>query len=197
MTVAIPARSVPAACTPTRRHARILRFPIHPDLPMSIQRWAPLALVLVAGAVASPVASAQANVEVSAGVSTTTDREFTQVVAAAWLPALRTLDRAVLRAEVGALYFDGRDDVSGRNLSDDVVVGHVGLRYERTDNGLTLGAGVGAQHGETDALSGDPQFVTTLGWRFERASVFLRHVSNASLHEPNDGETMLMAAWRF
>jgi hypothetical protein len=62
---------------------------------------------------------------------------------------------------------------------------------------LSLGAGIGAQAGETDALSGDPQFVTTLGWRWDRFSLLLRHISNASLHEPNDGETMLLAAWRF
>lgn len=142
-------------------------------------------------------ALAASNLEVAAGGSTTTDREFTRVASAAWLPALRQLDRAVLRAETGLVYIDGRGNVSGRDLSDDVWVGYVGLRYERTDNGLTLGGAVGAQSGETDAVSGDPQFITTLGWRWERFSLLARHVSNASLHKPNNGETMLVAAWRF
>lgn len=142
-------------------------------------------------------ARAASDIELAAGASTTTDREFTRVASVAWLPAVRQLDKAVLRAEVGTVYVDGRGDVRDRDLGDDVWVGYAGLRYERTDNGLTLGAGIGAQSGETDALSGDPQFVTTAGWRWDRFSLLLRHISNASLHKPNDGETMLLAAWRF
>ena len=136
-------------------------------------------------------------VEVAVAASKTTGNEYTHAASVAWLPELRQLSNAVLRAELGAIHVGGRDDVAGRDLDDDVLVGHVGLRYERTDNGLTLGAGIGAQAGETDALSGDPQFITTAGWRWQRFSLLLRHISNASQHEPNDGETMLMAAWRF
>jgi len=147
-------------------------------------------------ALALPAAAAT-GIEVAAGGSKTTEREFTKVASVAWLPELRQLDNAVLRGEVGAIHVDGRGHVRGRDLSDSVVVGFVGLRYERTDNGLTLGAGVGAQWGETDALSGDPQFVTTAGWRWDRFSLLLRHVSNASLHAPNNGETMVVGAWRF
>ena len=47
------------------------------------------------------------------------------------------------------------------------------------------------------ALSGSPQFISTLGWQWGRFSLLARHISNASLHQPNDGETMLQAAWRF
>ena len=151
---------------------------------------------LLLATMAVPSAAAR-DIEVAAGVSTTTDREFTRVASAAWLPRVRQLDSAELRAEAGLLYIDGRGDVPGRDLADDVWVGYVGLRYERTDNGLTLGGAVGAQSGETDAVSGDPQFITTLGWRWERFSLLARHVSNASLHKPNNGETMLVAAWRF
>ena len=50
---------------------------------------------------------------------------------------------------------------------------------------------------ETEALSGGPQFISTLGWRWGRFSLLARHVSNASLHQPNDGETLLQGAWRF
>lgn len=138
-----------------------------------------------------------AQVELAAGASMTTGSEFTPVASVAWLPEVRALDNAMLRADLGAVYVEGRGAVPGRDLSDDVVVAHAGLRYERSDNGLTLGAGIGAQAGETDALSGDPQFITTLGWRWDRFSLLLRHISNASRREPNDGETMLVGAWRF
>ena len=151
---------------------------------------------LAVASMAFPAAAAS-NLELAAGASTTTDREFTRVASAAWLPQVRQLDNAVLRAETGLLYIDGRGDVRGRDLADDVWVGYVGLRSERTDNGLTLGGAIGAQSGETDAVSGDPQFITTLGWRWERFSLLVRHVSNASLHSPNNGETMLVGAWRF
>jgi hypothetical protein len=141
--------------------------------------------------------AALAQVEAAAGVSATKGNEATAVASVAWLPRVRDLDRATLRADVGGLYVDDRGDVAGRDLADDVVVAYVGLRYERTDNGLTLGAGIGAQAGETDALSGAPQFVTTLGWRWQAFSLLLRHVSNASIDQPNHGETMLLGAWRF
>lgn len=154
---------------------------------------AAFALMLLAGS--GPARAV--DVEVAAGVSNTTDHESTGVASVAWLPELRTLDRAVLRGEVGLVHVDGRGEVAGRDLSDSVQVGYLGLRYERTDSGLTLGAGIGAQSGETDALSGDPQFVTTAGWRWDRFSLLLRHISNASLHAPNNGKTMLVAAWRF
>jgi hypothetical protein len=150
---------------------------------------------LLLTAVALPAMAA--DIEVAVGASSTTDREFTRVASAAWLPELHRLDDAVIRAELGAVYLDGRGDVRGRDLADDVLVGYAGLRYERTDNGLTLGAAIGAQSGETDALSGDPQFVTTAGWRWDRFSLMVRHISNASLHAPNNGETMLVGAWRF
>lgn len=142
-------------------------------------------------------APAMAQVEVGVGASKTTGNEYTPVASVAWLPEVRALDNATLHAELGAVYVDGRDDVPTRDLSDGVVVAHAGLRYERTDNGLTLGAGIGAQSGETDALSGDPQFITTLGWRWSRFSLLLRHISNGGLEDPNDGETMLVGAWRF
>lgn len=154
----------------------------------------PIALLL---AIAPGTARAAADIEVTAGASTTTDREFTPVASATWLPQLRELDNAVLRGEVGVGYVNGRGDVRGRDLAGDVWLGFAGVRYERTDNGLTLGAAVGVQSGETDALSGDPQFVTTVGWRWDRFSLLVRHVSNASMHSPNNGETMLVAGWRF
>jgi hypothetical protein len=166
---------------------------MHVSLLPRALRAGSVALILAAAALPATAA----DIEVAAGASTTTNREFTRVASVAWLPELRPMERATLRAELGAIHVDGRGQVRGRDLSDSVLVGYAGLRYERTDNGLTLGAAVGAQSGETDALSGDPQFVTTAGWRWDRFSLMVRHISNASLHKPNDGETMLVGAWRF
>ena len=154
-------------------------------------------LVVLVLASAPLAASAGSDIELAIGASTTTDREFTRTGSIAWVPALRQLDNAVLRAQTGVIYVDGRRPVADRDLEDDVWVGYVGLRYERTDNGLALGAAIGAQSGETDALSGDPQFITSVGWRWDRFSLSIRHISNASLHSPNDGETALVGAWRF
>lgn len=162
----------------------------------SLSSLVALLAAAVLSALPASAALAQSRFEIGGGVSFTRDDETTPAISAAWLPEWRSMDNAVLRWELGAIHVRGRDDTR-LDLEDEVTVAHAGLRYERTDNGLTLGFGVGAQAGETDALSGDPQFVTTAGWRWNRFSLLARHVSNASLHQPNDGETMLMAAWRF
>ena len=49
----------------------------------------------------------------------------------------------------------------------------------------------------SDALSSPYEFVSTLGWQGDRYLVALRHISNASFHEPNLGETMLLLGVRF
>ena len=140
-------------------------------------------------------ATAAAQVEVGAGISFTRDNEDTPVAALAWLPEWREFRGGTLRWEVGAMYVRGRDDSKYDN-GDDVAVFHGGQGFERP-SGLVLGFGAGVQSGWTEALSGDPQFISTVGWRWRRFSLLARHISNASLHQPNDGETMLQAAWRF
>ena len=102
------------------------------------------------------------------------------VASVSWLPHWRDTAH-------GALRFD---------LDGNVLVGYAGTRYER-DNGFVFGTGIGLQAGRTDALSGNPQFVSSIGWRWQRFSLLARHISNASIKQPNDGETMLVAAWRF
>lgn len=148
------------------------------------------ALVLLASA---PLALAQ--VEVAGGVSITRDSETTGVASIAWLPEWRQFRGGLLHWELGAIYVPGRDSYH-LDLDDDAGVFHGGLRYER-ESGFTAGFGVGLQVGHTDALSGNPQFVSTVGWRWNRFSLLARHISNASIKQPNDGETMLLAAWRF
>jgi len=156
-----------------------------------LRRFAVATLPLLCGV----SAAAAAQVEVGAGVSFTRGNEDTPVAAVAWLPEWREFRGGTLRWEVGAMYVRGRNH-SAYDNGDDVSLIHGGLRYERP-SGLVAGFGAGVQSGRTEALSGDPQFISTLGWRWGRFSLLARHISNASLHQPNDGETMLQAAWRF
>jgi hypothetical protein len=51
--------------------------------------------------------------------------------------------------------------------------------------------------GRTQALSSVYEFATMVGWQGRRFSVQLRHISNASLHEPNRGETMALVGVAF
>lgn len=159
---------------------------------VATRRLALLSLPLLC-ALSAGVAAQQ--VEVGAGLSFTRDNEDTPVVSLAWLPAWREFRGGMLHWELGAMHVRGRSD-SDYDNGDDVTVFHGGLRYERP-SGLVGGFGVGVQSGETDALSGSPQFISTVGWQWGRFSLLARHISNASLHQPNDGETMLQAAWRF
>lgn len=155
----------------------------------------PLIRILSALALFACAPLALAQVEVSGGISVTRDSETTAIGSIAWMPAWREAWNGQLRWELGAIYVRGRDNTR-LDLDDDVAVFHGGLRYER-DNGFTAGFGAGVQSGHTDALSGNPQFVSTVGWRWSRFSLLARHISNASIKQPNDGETMLLAAWRF
>jgi len=135
------------------------------------------------------------HVEIGAGVSFTRDNEDTQALVIAWLPYWREFHGGTLRWEVGAMYLRGRDH-SRYDNADDVSLAHAGLRYERP-SGLIGGFGIGVQHGKTDALSGDPQFISSIGWRWNRVSLMFRHISNARLHGPNEGENIFQLAWRF
>lgn len=159
-----------------------------------LQRTALCALLLSGVAMATP---ALAQVEAAAGVSLTRNNESTPIATLTWLPAWRPFrEHGQLRWEVGATHVRPREGTSF-DLNHLVTVVHGGYRYERTDNGFTTGFGVGLQIGESDALSGNPQFITTLGWRWGRFSLLARHISNASIRQPNDGETLLQGAWRF
>jgi len=139
-------------------------------------------------------AAARSHFEIAAGASFTRDNEDTQMAAIAWLPYWREFHGGALRFEVGAMYFRGRPH-SRYDNAEYVRLAHAGLRYERP-NGLIGGFGVGVQHGKTDALSGDPQFISSIGWRWNRVSLMFRHISNAKLHG-NEGENVVQVAWRF
>jgi len=140
-------------------------------------------------------ALAQGPFEIGGGISFTRDNESTAAVGIAWLPYWREFHGGALRWDVGAMHVRGRNH-SRYNNADHVSLLHAGLRYERR-NGLTGGFAVGVQHGKTDALSGDPQFISSIGWRWDRVTLLFRHISNARLHGPNEGENIFQAAWRF
>jgi len=155
----------------------------------------PLLALVAALALTPPVLAQSAPVDIGVGASATRENETTLVATAAWLPEWRRTENGVLRWELGAVYVRGRDNTRF-DLSEDAGVFHGGARYER-DNGFVAGFGVGVQAGRTSALSGNPQFVSTVGWRWDHVSLLARHISNASIKQPNDGETMLVAVWRF
>ena len=51
--------------------------------------------------------------------------------------------------------------------------------------------------GRTQALSTAYEFVSSLGWQGRHLSLQIRHISNASLHQPNRGETMALVGVGF
>ena len=60
-----------------------------------------------------------------------------------------------------------------------------------------FGFDVALTKNRTGALSSPYEFVSTLGWQGTHYVLALRHISNADLHEPNLGETMMLVGFRF
>lgn len=85
---------------------------------------------------------------------------------------------------------------SGARLDHDVGLLAFGARVH-----LWRGAFVSEQLaltlGRTDALSSAGEFVSAVGWQERHWVLMLRHVSNADLHRPNHGETMLLLGIAF
>lgn len=91
----------------------------------------------------------------------------------------------------------GRLDEDGYTSTDAIVIAAAGVRfrYAPPDGSPArwfFSFQPALQSGRTVSLSSAYEFVSTAGWQGERMSVQLRHVSNASLHGPNLGETMLL-----
>lgn len=94
-------------------------------------------------------------------------------------------------------YVKGRDQAGNR---DNVWLAGGGGRWRLTNerwNPLFVETVVYGTHGSTHALSGNLQFGTAIGWSWEHVDVMVRHISNARIKEPNDGETMLLLGVRF
>lgn len=101
---------------------------------------------------------------------------------------------------VGTLGFvEGRDLPGNR---DDVWLAGGGVRFQRIRaDGRVSPLFVETQallsEGNTNALTGQLQFGTAVGWSGERWEVLVRHLSNAGIDEPNRGETMLLMGYTF
>jgi hypothetical protein len=108
--------------------------------------------------------------------------------------------------DVSVGWIDGRDVARFRGkrytTSDSIALLAAGIRLYGGDGDewsrrWFLGLQPVLHTGRTQALSSVYEFATTLGWQGRRFSVQLRHISNASLHEPNRGETMALVGVAF
>jgi hypothetical protein len=140
---------------------------------------------------------ATARIELSAGRSDTlkpkqyTDAEFVE-----WIGDAQPLWQIAWAPAFALGHFGPRDDLPHARLDNAVWVGAAGARAYLW-RGLYFGFQVATTHGKTDALSSPYEFVSSFGWQGEHWQVFARHISNGDLHEPNHGETMLMAGLAF
>jgi hypothetical protein len=111
--------------------------------------------------------------------------------------------------DVSLGWINGRDGhavrryaTSNPSTTDDVWLLAGGARFHMGNESdwyhpLFLSAQVAGTSGSTQALSSHYEFVTTIGWQWKHLSFQVRHISNASLHEPNRGETMALVGVGF
>ena len=78
-----------------------------------------------------------------------------------------------------------------------VVGGGLRLRHQRIAPRWFAEAQVMGSAPSTDELSGHIQFSTALGVTGTKWELSLRHLSNARLKQPNNGETMVLVGYRF
>ena len=95
----------------------------------------------------------------------------------------------------------GPRPVTARNvheyLTHPVWMAMGGARVSGFWNRAFFGFDVALTKDRSGSLSSPYEFVSTLGWQGQRFVFALRHISNASFHEPNLGETMLLVGVRF
>jgi hypothetical protein len=167
----------------------------------SMRRGCLLALLLMPGALPGAHAS---TFEVLGGRSKTsgwrwTDAAFFAAVGAAHPFRLGSHDLTwAPDAELGWI---GPRPVTRQNLHEylthPVWMAMGGARVSGFWRQAFFGFDVALTKNRTGALSSPYEFVSTLGWQGDRYLVALRHISNASFHEPNLGETMLLLGFRF
>ncbi|MCX7557492.1 acyloxyacyl hydrolase [Xanthomonadaceae bacterium JHOS43] len=88
---------------------------------------------------------------------------------------------------------DARDDTAMRTPR--VWFASVSKRF--TWNGWFAQGGIAATNSDTDVLSEHWQFMTGLGYRYQRFTVSLRHLSNANTGGRNRGENLLLLQYGF
>jgi hypothetical protein len=139
---------------------------------------------------------AAARVEISAGRSVTIRHDWTDTAFVEWIGNARPWWKLAWAPAVSLGHFDARPDLPGERLDHGVWVGAAGVRLYLW-RGAFFGFQVGATDGKTDALSTPYEFVSTLGWQGQHWQLMARHISNGDFHEPNHGETMLLAGVGF
>ena len=91
----------------------------------------------------------------------------------------------------------GRDQGSHRR---DAWLAGAGLRVTRSGHDRDYWfweSCVLASSGDTPSLSGHLQFANGFGYAHGSWELKVRHISNAGLHEPNHGETMMLLGYSF
>jgi hypothetical protein len=139
---------------------------------------------------------ASARVEVSVGRSVTLIHRWTDVEFVEWIGDPRPVWKLDWSPALGLGHFAARPDTPTARLDHDVFVGAAGARLYLW-RGAFFGFQVAATAGRTDALSTPYEFVSTLGWQGRHWQLMARHISNGDFHEPNHGETMLLAGFAF
>ncbi len=103
--------------------------------------------------------------------------------------------------DVSLGWIDGRDIARYRDnrytTKDAIWLVAAGARFHYGDAGdwyrpIFFSFQPALHSGRTQALSTSYEFVSTLGWQWQHFSFQIRHISNASLHRPNRGETMAL-----
>lgn len=150
---------------------------------------------------ATPLAASAATVTLQAGASESgkDNREAVPVFFAKILreEPLRLGHRFEARPFAVAGFVDGRDDPGER---DSVWLAGAGFRAtvaQRPEKHWFVESQVMLNHPDTSSLSGSVQFGHGIGYSFGHVEVMLKHISNARLTGPNDGETMLMLGYGF
>jgi hypothetical protein len=138
-----------------------------------------------------------ARVEFSIGRSwTLLPRVYTDVGFLEWVGDERPVWKIQWAPALALGYVEARPDNERARLNNDVWVFAGGARAYLWHD-LFFGFQLATTHGKTDALSTPYEFVSSLGWQGGHWQVMVRHISNGDFHEPNHGETMVMAGVAF
>lgn len=156
-----------------------------------------IAAWFVACVIASAASPALGRVELSAGRSETLlPYQWTTVAFAEWIGDARPWWKIRWAPAIAVGYVGAREDFRNVRLDNDVWVGGVGARAYLWRQ-LFFGFQFATTAGKTDALSTPYEFVSSLGWQGDHWQLMARHISNGDFHEPNHGETMLIAGVAF
>lgn len=87
-------------------------------------------------------------------------------------------------------YIDGRTEANPGSRADQGFAA-LSKRWQPVNHAF-VSVGMAANSDDNDVLSGHIQFMSTLGIRFDRFSVSVRHLSNAGITGNNHGETFFL-----